>query len=477
MELRCRQNPLLILFTLSCVSGAAAVIHVSGYEGRDVNVSCSYDAGYESYEKYLCKNDCGNADVLITSSQVKNNKYSIYDDNNKRVFTTTISDLSSVDAGKYWCGVTRTGKDYYPAEVRLEVVPDSCCDQSTKIHSNEEGSVSISCSYQSEDQNNLKYICRGTQPSTCLQQALITSNRKQKGRFTLTDDKGSRNFTVTVTSLTQKDSGMYLCGVHRKTGLDVFSAVELEIKEWCCVKSNSLSGIVGRPLTMRCPYPPQHVANRKFLCKGDNRNNCTEKVMNLNSGQTEPRFTLQDDASASSFLVTITELKAGDAGTYWCGSDSQWSVGNYTKIVLSTVFPTSTVIPTITVETVRSQPANMSAKPINGTSLFHPVVFIVPTVLVLTLLFAFVLLYKYKCHKVQGAGVSVNQNTKAACAEEVTGDADIYANQDVVVYSKQGTSKQHYDDTSGDQQDNDYENFNTTEDIYCNEFYSKGNKR
>ncbi|XP_071361514.1 polymeric immunoglobulin receptor-like isoform X4 [Trachinotus anak] len=372
MELRCRQNPLLILFTaLSCVSGAAAVIHVSGYEGRDVNVSCSYDAGYESYEKYLCKNDCGNADVLITSSQVKNNKYSIYDDNNKRVFTTTISDLSSVDAGKYWCGVTRTGKDYYPAEVRLEVVPDSCCDQSTKIHSNEEGSVSISCSYQSEDQNNLKYICRGTQPSTCLQQALITSNRKQKGRFTLTDDKGSRNFTVTVTSLTQKDSGMYLCGVHRKTGLDVFSAVELEIK----------------------------------------------------------------------------------------------------------VFPTSTVIPTITVETVRSQPANMSAKPINGTSLFHPVVFIVPTVLVLTLLFAFVLLYKYKCHKVQGAGVSVNQNTKAACAEEVTGDADIYANQDVVVYSKQGTSKQHYDDTSGDQQDNDYENFNTTEDIYCNEFYSKGNKR
>uniref|UniRef100_A0A8C9WXE0 Immunoglobulin V-set domain-containing protein n=1 Tax=Sander lucioperca TaxID=283035 RepID=A0A8C9WXE0_SANLU len=52
------------------------------------------------YEKYLCKNDCGSDD--------------------KRVFAATISDLSCTDAGKYWCGVTRTGKDIY-TEVILEV--------------------------------------------------------------------------------------------------------------------------------------------------------------------------------------------------------------------------------------------------------------------------------------------------------------------------------------------------------------------
>uniref|UniRef100_A0A8P4KCV1 Immunoglobulin V-set domain-containing protein n=1 Tax=Dicentrarchus labrax TaxID=13489 RepID=A0A8P4KCV1_DICLA len=49
----------------------------------------------------------------------------------------------------------------------------------------------------------------------------------------------------------------------------------------------------------------------------------------------QTRFTLQDDVSSSSFLVMITELKAGDAGTYWCGSDSQWTTANYTKIHLS----------------------------------------------------------------------------------------------------------------------------------------------
>uniref|UniRef100_A0A8P4KGL4 Immunoglobulin V-set domain-containing protein n=1 Tax=Dicentrarchus labrax TaxID=13489 RepID=A0A8P4KGL4_DICLA len=35
----------------------------------------------------------------------------------------------------------------------------------------------------------------------------------------------SRKFTVTITGVTQRDSGSYLCGVHRNTGLDVFSAV------------------------------------------------------------------------------------------------------------------------------------------------------------------------------------------------------------------------------------------------------------
>uniref|UniRef100_A0A8D0CM76 Immunoglobulin domain-containing protein n=1 Tax=Sander lucioperca TaxID=283035 RepID=A0A8D0CM76_SANLU len=211
----------------------------------------------------------------------------------------------------------------------LILLTDSCCDHSAKVQRYEESSVSFSCPYESEYQNSLKYICRGNQPSVCLQHALISSDNKQKGQFTLTDDMASRKFTLTITSLTQNNSGSYLCGVHRNTGLDVFSAFELEVKEWCCVMSHKLSGIVGRPVTMQCPYPPQHRDNRKFLCKGDHRKNCKDMMTS------QSRFMLQDDVTSSSFSVTITELKAGDAGTYWCGSDSQWSVGNYTKIQLS----------------------------------------------------------------------------------------------------------------------------------------------
>lgn len=91
-----------------------------GYEGKEVHVPCPYPEGYESYEKYLCRNDCSYDDVLITTTERKKNKYSINDVDVKRVFTATISDLSFMDAGKYWCGVTRSGKDIY-TEVQLEV--------------------------------------------------------------------------------------------------------------------------------------------------------------------------------------------------------------------------------------------------------------------------------------------------------------------------------------------------------------------
>ncbi|CAI5679560.1 unnamed protein product [Oreochromis niloticus] len=223
-----------LLFTLCIalryVTSAVGVIHVTGYVGNEVNVSCSYGKGYESYEKYLCKNDCGNSDVLIKTSESRKNKYAIHDDRTARIFTTTISDLHSVDAGKYWCGVSRIGKDIY-TEVELKLMPDSCCDNMTKLESYEGYSESISCPYEIQYQNNLKYICRGNQPSTCRRQALITSHSRQHGRFRLDDDKVSGKFTVTISNLVKTDSGSYLCGVQRNSDLDVFSAVELEVKE------------------------------------------------------------------------------------------------------------------------------------------------------------------------------------------------------------------------------------------------------
>ncbi|MEQ2169281.1 hypothetical protein GOODEAATRI_023470 [Goodea atripinnis] len=223
------QHVLFICTVLNCVSGAASLIHVFGYEGKEVKISCPYIKGYESYEKYLCKNGCGYSDVLITTLQRNTSKYLIYDDTKKTIITVTICDLRSRDAGKYWFGVSRSGKDLY-TEVKLEVKKDRCCDTVSKIQSIEEGLVSISCPYDSEYVNNLKYICRGNRPSTCLQQAVITSDTKQNGQFRLTDDRKSSIFTVTISSLTLRDSGSYLCGVQRKVGLDVFSAVELEVK-------------------------------------------------------------------------------------------------------------------------------------------------------------------------------------------------------------------------------------------------------
>ena len=107
---------------------------------------------------------------------------------------------------------------------------DRCCDTTSTVQGNEESSASFSCTYEPENKDSEKYFCRGNQPSRCLQNALITSPNQQNGRFSLTDDKASRRFTLTITSLTKQDAGSYVCGVHRNTGLDLFEAFELAVQ-------------------------------------------------------------------------------------------------------------------------------------------------------------------------------------------------------------------------------------------------------
>ncbi|XP_041837793.1 polymeric immunoglobulin receptor-like [Melanotaenia boesemani] len=311
-----------------------------------------------------------------------------------------------------------------------------------KIQSHEEASVSISCPYESQDKNNLKYLCRGKQPSTCLQQAVITSDNTQNRRFRLTDDKTTR-FTVNIASLTLEDSGLYLCGVHRNTGLDVFTAVELKVKEWCCVKSKNMSGIVGRAVTLQCPYPPQHQNNRKFLCKGDKHNSCTD-MMN------QSRVTLHNDLNRA-FLVTIKDLEAGDAGTYWCGSDAQWSVGTYTKIHLSVDSPQLTTISTSTEGVTPPSPSVLDA----GLYVVLPV----SAVLLLIMASVLVIVYKHKCSKDRGD----RSKPKTVDPQGVVDSEDLYENHDAVVKMK----RYHPDDTDEDQPD--YKDV-SSEQIYNNEF-------
>ncbi|KAK2815839.1 hypothetical protein Q5P01_026306 [Channa striata] len=427
---------------------------VQSYEGGSVSIICPYDSQYQRNKKYICRGNTPSSclqQALVTSDKRPNTKFRLTDDKSRR-FTVTVTTVTQRDSGSYLCGVQRNpGLDVFSAVV-LEVKENRCCDSSTTVQSYKGGSVSIICPYESQYQRNKKYICRGNTPSTCLQQALVTSDKRPNTKFSLTDDK-SGNVTVTVTGVTQRDSGSYLCGVQRNPGLDVFSAVVLEVKEWCCAKSETLGGTVGHPLTIECPYPPQHESSKNTICKGDHPTNCTEVVTSQSSSnQTDVRFTLRDNVSSSSFLVTITELKADDAGTYWCGSDSQWRAGNCNKIQLSVDGP-----------------------------LFNSVVFIAPPVALLILIILLVLVCKYKCHKVQGTGAEVNSTvTKAADAEEVICEGDIYENHDIVMYSKQRKTEQktkacpQYDDA---EDDNDYENFSKREDVYCNEFQSTGHRK
>uniref|UniRef100_A0A8K9VGU5 Immunoglobulin V-set domain-containing protein n=1 Tax=Oncorhynchus mykiss TaxID=8022 RepID=A0A8K9VGU5_ONCMY len=104
-----------------------------------------------------------------------------------------------------------------------------CCDNRALVQGNSQASVSVNCPYKPQHKESQKYFCIGTRPSTCLQQATVTS-KHNTGRFSLHDNNADGVFTVTITGLTQKDSGMYLCGIRVDRGLDVYSVVHLEVK-------------------------------------------------------------------------------------------------------------------------------------------------------------------------------------------------------------------------------------------------------
>ncbi|KAL1006427.1 hypothetical protein UPYG_G00072220 [Umbra pygmaea] len=205
---------------------------VSGYLGRGAEIKCPYGSGYESNNKYLCNRVCGASDVVIETpsgvSHVERSRFSLNDDRERRVFTVNISNLTMSDAGTYWCGVSRFFYDLN-IEVILQVVKDWCCDNPTLVQGTSPGPVRVRCPYEPQHKDNEKYVCIGSRPSTCLQQALITSRQTKPEGIFLHDNKAAGVFTVTITGLTKKDSGMYMCGIRIDRGLDVYSLVSLEI--------------------------------------------------------------------------------------------------------------------------------------------------------------------------------------------------------------------------------------------------------
>ncbi|XP_053333075.1 CMRF35-like molecule 3 [Clarias gariepinus] len=109
---------MVLIFTFCLILARTdAAITVTGYKGRSVQIECSYDSGYEDYNKYLCRRDCYNWDVndipVQSESSAKDPRFSLYDDTTANVFTVTITDLRTEDEGTYWCGIDWRGRDSY----------------------------------------------------------------------------------------------------------------------------------------------------------------------------------------------------------------------------------------------------------------------------------------------------------------------------------------------------------------------------
>ena len=96
----------------SFTAGISAVTTVTGHRGQSVQIKCSYDSGYETNIKYLCRGECsaiwGTKDIPVQSGSAEDQRFSLDDDTADRVFTITITDLRTEDGGTYWCGIQKS---------------------------------------------------------------------------------------------------------------------------------------------------------------------------------------------------------------------------------------------------------------------------------------------------------------------------------------------------------------------------------
>ncbi|XP_048051281.1 CMRF35-like molecule 8 isoform X7 [Megalobrama amblycephala] len=90
--------------------------------------------------------------------------------------------------------------------------------------------VEIRCSYEPGYESNSKYFCKG-ECSFSNKNIMVKSGSPAKDeRFSLTDDKKNRVFTVTITDLRTEDEGQYWCAVERPL-TDVYSEILLKVKQ------------------------------------------------------------------------------------------------------------------------------------------------------------------------------------------------------------------------------------------------------
>ena len=76
------------------------------------------------------------------------------------------------------------------------------------------GSVSIPCLYESQYTHHVKYLCKGRVWLTCSYE-VQTNQPDSSGKFSISDDKQQRIFTVTFNNLSDNDTD-YWCAVEIK---------------------------------------------------------------------------------------------------------------------------------------------------------------------------------------------------------------------------------------------------------------------
>ncbi|XP_039477591.1 uncharacterized protein LOC120443309 [Oreochromis aureus] len=197
----------LLFSVLKGVHSITTVSQVSVKAGQSISIPCLYDSQYENYLKYLCKGyyyrECKYA--VKTNQPDQSGKYSISDDKKQRIFTVTIKNLNAAQDSHYWCAVEIPGiwedvRVYF----HLSVISGSSSFYVDHQDITGFNGGNITIKFYSTQTGKIKWCKLGsecvTQPTGSIDGTRVSINESVHSVF-----------TVTMSRVTTKSSGWYLC--------------------------------------------------------------------------------------------------------------------------------------------------------------------------------------------------------------------------------------------------------------------------
>ncbi|KAM6948641.1 polymeric immunoglobulin receptor [Aplochiton taeniatus] len=215
-------HTLILLFLVNWISVSQCRVTTEGdqavLEGRSVTVPCHYDPQYAGYVKYWCQGHIKNFCTTLARTDTprsaepdatEEEKVTIFDDQVQQVFTVTMRNLKTADAGWYWCGVEVGGvwSADVTASLHINVVHGMSVVNS-RLSGEEGSSISVECLYSEKYRQSEKKWCRSGDWSSCL---VTGSNGTYQDRSVLIQDDRKWAFVVTLSRLRMRDAGWYFC--------------------------------------------------------------------------------------------------------------------------------------------------------------------------------------------------------------------------------------------------------------------------